>query len=499
MACRIGIDLGSAASVAAYVSPAGVPEVIPNAEGERLTPSWVAFGTDGVLVGSKARSAAERDPAGVVRLPLAHLAEEGFAIKVQGTSYLPQEIAALILGKLRRDAEAFIHQDVEEAVLNVPVEFGQEQRRMLREAAEMAGFRRSRTLDEPIAVAAGCGYEKRGESRLLVYSMGAEMLSVSVVRVVAGRIAISASRSGLHLGGMNFDRFVVEYLIEAFREETGYSLREGAGGPIRPEVAHRLALAAEAAKVQLSDVVQTRVSVPDLVPERGLGLDVVLTRGELEKLVYPTLFKTKDAVEEVLLESGISSRDLDGLILCGGPTRMPVVRRFLSGLVGRDPDATADPQHLAALGAALEANRETRKSILAADVTIGIETSDGRMRPVIAKGTRLPARGQVELTTAEDRQTAINVPLFRGEEAVAARNALIGEMRLDGIEPAAAGVARIIVRIELTGSGMLKATVENALTGRRVGLEIDEALLSAPQPAPPADAPDDVSPREGEG
>jgi molecular chaperone DnaK len=420
-----------------------------------------------------------------------HVGEEGYVVKVRGTSYLPQEILALVLSKLKRDAQGFLGGQVEEAVLTAPPWFSRQQRRVMRETGELCGLRVASVISEAEAAVLAAGLGRKEGELVCVLSMGGRSSWVAALRVRAGDLRQLGLRVRPGVGGREFDVRIAEHLARRFSEDTGCNVREGAEGRVRADIMDRLLEAAEAAKIDLSGAPQTRVSIPHLIADRALSLDVALSEVDVGGLVADLLAQIETAAQEALAEAGVSSNDVDAVVLAGGAAKLPLIRRFAAHLLGKEPTAGPDPQLAAVLGAALAASRRRRNVQFVAAHAIGVETDEGRFVPLVAKDASLPAEGALEFTTAQDGQDAINFPIFEGDAEVAAQNFLLGEMRIDALEPAPAGVPRIRVRLRLNPEGTLKCVAENVVTGRRMSLDIESAGLrergrGTPPPRPAA-------------
>jgi molecular chaperone DnaK len=512
MAYRLGIDLGNTNTIVAVAEDGGAVRVLPNAEGQPATRSIVSFHDRRVAVGEPPAAGDGAEPSGDVRIVSGmkrYLGHEGYVVRVGETNYLPQEILALILSKVRRDAEAALGGTSEadskrpHAVLTVPPHFSALQRDRMREAGELAGLQVDGLIDEPAAAAMAAGLPAAGAEIICVYGMGGATFHVSLLRLRKGRLELLSTRSDLQLGGDEFDLRVRDHLMRRFTEDTGQELSDsslGAGGKLR-EV---LLASAEGARRELSQAPETRVSIPEIVRDRSLSLDVALTREEIESLTGDLIRRTEFPVEEALADAGLGLRDVEAVILSGGATRMPAVRRFVSDLFGREPLSGLDPQTLPAMGAATgpaahmppegeaaaPAPEEVGKAPEAGNcgVEIGVECEGGRIVPLIRKGQPLPASDEMEFTTATEAQTAINIPVWAGpslsEPSAPKRhgraggkshpkaNTLLGEIRLEGIEPAPAGVPRVAVSFELASDGLLRSVARNCVTGRKIALEV---------------------------
>jgi len=478
MGYKIGIDFGTTNSAVAYVSGSGHPEIIPNMEGERVTPSVVSFDEQGVYVGRLAKQRALLNPTQTVRSIKRHMAEEEYQIRVGDTTYLPQEVAALILTQLRNNSEVYLGDSIEEAVITVPAYFNTNQKMATKEAGEIAGINVYRIFDEPTAAAMAYGLDRTGSEIIVVYDLGGGTFDVSMLRFRNGKFSVLANSGDNALGGDDFDKTIVDFLIDEFKQKTGFDLRNGPDGSVEPGVMQRLYEAGEDAKKHLSSLTETQVTVPFLIPEKGLSLDVRLTRNEFERISQDLLLRTQKPLREAMEGAKLSPRDVDVVLCAGGSTRMPMVRDFVADLMGKEALLSINPDECVALGAAITAERGTRGVTFIASHSIGVETEGGVFTPLIPKGSTLPTMADEEFTTSYDGQSAVNFPIFEGEAEVAALNVLLGEIRMDDLQSGPSGEAGVRVRFELTTEGILIATAENIGNGKRTSVEIEGVGLN---------------------
>jgi len=470
--CKVGIDLGTTNSAAAHVDLDGRSEIIPNAEGENTTPSVVAF-DDAVLVGHAALAQAAANPLATVLAVKRHMAQRGYAVKVHGSVYTPQEISALILKKIKHDTELALGREIDEAVVTAPAYFNTAQRAATREAGEIAGLNVRRILDEPAAAALAYKLNDHDRLNLLVFDFGGGTLDISVLRVARGRFSVLSSSGDNHLGGTDLDREIVQLLCSRFEKETGVDLAEA--GPVGAE---RLREAAEDAKKNVSFKERVRISVPFIVPQKALSLDLVLTREEFEQQCAPLFGRLVPPIEEALKYAKLQPNDIDEVILSGGSTRIPRVRNMVAEIFGKQPLAKINPCECVALGAAIAAAEGTTKVTFKASRSLGVEIAGGTFAPLISRGGTLPTAAEKSFTTSFDGQTVISFPIYQGEETRAGRNALLGEVVVDGIDPGPAGAARVSVTFSMSTEGILEAIAKDLRTGREMSTVLEGTIMS---------------------
>lgn len=462
----IGIDLGTTWSAMAWVE-AESPEIIPNSEGQRTTPSVVAFEEGALMVGELARRQAVANPDWTVRSIKRHMGDKDFLKRINGSEYKPQEISAFILKKLKKDAESFFGQDVTQAVITVPAYFNAIQKEATREAGEIAGLEVLRIIDEPTAAAVAYGHGKEHEKlkKLLVFDFGGGTFDVSILKVVEGVISVAATSGDNFLGGDDLDKAITEHLAAAFEKENGAGILEGGA-----EAAQRLRDAAEEAKWHLSTKEKTRVSIPYLVPEKALNLNVSITRAEFEGLIGDLIKRTREPIFEALKEAGMEPADIDVILLVGGSTRIPRVKSFVAEIFGKSPSQEIHPDECVALGAAILADRlskgaPTQLGGMRNTRSLGVELHDGSFAPIIKKGKVLPARARDTFTTVDDNQPSIRFPIYQGESATAAENDHLDELFIEGVREAPKGVPRIEVTFVMSEEGTVEATAKDLDTG----------------------------------
>lgn len=474
MGRTIGIDLGTTNSCMAFVDVDGKPAIIPNAEGERTTPSVVAFEDDSVLVGKIAKQQAVINPERTIASIKRHMGDERFMLTINGVDFRPQEIAALVLKKLKQDASTFLGEEVTDAVVTVPAYFDSIQKAATKEAGQIAGLNVQRVLDEPTAAAMAYGINETEKQTLLVYDLGGGTFDVSLLKLREGRFSVVTTCGDNKLGGDDFDERVMGYLADEFKKAHGVALAS-----LGPKTEQRLREAAEEAKKQLSLRDRTRVTIPFIVPEKALSLDVSVTRQAFDAITDDLIRRTQEPVVEALKTAKMEPTAIDVVLLAGGATRMTRVHAFVEKIMQKVATQKVNPDECVALGAAIAADRGTRGVTFKASRSLGVEIAGGAFSRVVAKGATLPTMAEEEYTTAKDDQTVIHFPVYQGEDAVAEKNTLLGEMRIDGIKPGPKGEAQINVRFEMTAEGILIATARDVATDKNVSAQIEGALMSS--------------------
>ncbi len=498
MAKAVGIDLGTTNSVIA-VSEGGKPTVIPNAEGSRTTPSVVAFTPQGErLVGQLARRQAILNPKGTIYSAKRFIGRRYDEVKselnavsydvvpgpngearfeIRGRQYAPEEISALVLRKLAEDASKFLGEKVTEAVITVPAYFNDAQRQATRDAGRIAGLNVLRIINEPTAAALAYGLDKKHNETVLVFDLGGGTFDVSVLDIGDGVVEVRATAGDTHLGGDDFDRRIVDYLADEFQRENGIDLRKD------PQALQRLFEAAEKAKVELSSVTQTTISLPFITADASgpKHLNATLMRSTFDQITSDLVERTRKPVEQALADAKLTANDLDEVILVGGATRMPSVQTMVRRLTGgKDPNMTVNPDEVVALGAAVQAAviKGEVKDVLLLDVTplsLGIETLGGVMTKVIERNTTIPARRAETFSTAEDNQPAVEVVVLQGERERAADNRVLGRFRLENIRPAPRQTPQIEVTFDIDANGILNVSAKDKDTGGEQRITISES------------------------
>ncbi len=498
MAVAVGIDLGTTNSVIS-ATVAGQPTVIPNAEGSRTTPSVVAFTPQGErLVGQLARRQAILNPKGTIYSAKRFIGrrydevsselnavsfdvvpgpDSAVRFKIQGRLYAPEEISALVLRKLVEDAAKFLGEKITEAVITVPAYFNDAQRQATRDAGRIAGLEVLRIINEPTAAALAYGLDKKGSETVLVYDLGGGTFDVSILDIGDGVVEVRATAGDTHLGGDDFDRRIVDYLADQFQRDNGIDLRAD------PQALQRLFEAAEKAKVELSSVTQTTISLPFITADASgpKHLNTTMMRSTFEQITADLVERTTGPVRQALADAKLTDADIDEVILVGGATRIPAVQNLVRRLTGgKDPNMTVNPDEVVAIGAAVQAAvlKGELKDVLLLDVTplsLGIETLGGVMTKVIERNTTIPARRTEVFSTAEDNQRAVDVVILQGERERAADNRVLGRFRLENIRPAPRGVPQVEVTFDLDANGILNVSARDKDTGTEQRITISES------------------------
>jgi len=482
MGKAVGIDLGTTNSVIAVVE-GGEVTVIPNSEGSRLTPSVVAFTKTGErLVGAPAKRQAIINPDRTV-ISVKRKMGTSEVIPIGDRTYKPEEISAMILQKLKADAEAYLGEPVTEAVITVPAYFNDAQRTATKNAGEIAGLKVLRIINEPTAAALAYGLDKKKEERVLVFDLGGGTFDVSLLEIGTTEdggsvLEVLATSGDTHLGGDDWDQRIVDYVAEEFKRETGIDVRKDR------QALQRLREAAEKAKIELSTVTQTNINLPFIssTPDGPVHLDITLTRAKFEDITRDLVERCKGPFERALADAKLKPSDIDEIVLVGGSTRMPMIQelvRQLSG--GKEPNKTVNPDEVVAVGAAIQASVLASEggskgtNILLLDVTplsLGIETLGGVMTKLIERNTTIPTRKSQIFTTAEDGQTSVHVKVYQGEREIAAANKFLGDFQLTGIPPAPRGVPQIEVTFDIDANGILSVSARDLGTGREQKITI---------------------------
>ena len=472
MAKVIGIDLGTTNSVVA-VMEGGEPTVITNSEGSRLTPSVVGFSKTGErLVGELAKRQAISNPENTVASIKRHMGES-YTVKIEGKDYTPQEISAMILQKLKEDAESYLGEKVTQAVITVPAYFSDSQRQATKDAGKIAGLDVLRIINEPTAAALAYGLDKGGEGKILVFDLGGGTFDVSILELGDGVFEVKATNGNTHLGGDDFDNAVMNWLVEEFKKQTGIDLSQD------KMAEQRLKDAAEKAKIELSTVMSTNINLPFITADASgpKHLDLTLTRAKFNELTADLVHATMEPTRQAIKDSGLSIDEIDKIILVGGSSRIPAVQEAIKNILGKDPDKGINPDECVAIGAAIQAGVLVGdvKDVLLLDVTplsLGIETMGGIFTKIIERNTTIPTEGKQIFSTAMDNQPSVDVHVLQGEREMAADNKTLGRFELSGIPAAPRGVPRIEVAFNIDANGIVNVSAKDLGTGKEQKITI---------------------------
>jgi molecular chaperone DnaK len=466
MGRAVGIDLGTTNSVISVLE-GGEPDVISNAEGHRTTPSVVAFAKNGeVLVGDQAKRQAITNPERTVRSVKRHMGTD-WSIDVDGKSYNSQEIAARILQKLKRDAEAFLGEDVSQAVITVPAYFGDAQRQATKEAGQIAGLEVLRIINEPTAASLAYGLDKGDDHHILVYDLGGGTFDVSVLEIGEGVFEVKSTSGDTNLGGDDWDQRVIDWLVDGFKNENGVDLSKDAMAMTR------LKEAAEKAKIDLSSVQETEINLPFITAtnEGPIHMLKTLSRAEFEQMTEDLVERTRSPFEQAIKDSDVALGDINEIILVGGSTRMPAVQSLVEELAGKEPHKGVNPDEVVGLGAAIQGGVLTGdvSGILLLDVTpltLGVETEGAVSTKMIERNTTIPTRRSEIFTTAADGQPEVEIHVLQGERAMAGDNKSLGRFKLQGIPSAPRGLPQIEVTFDIDANGIVSVSAKDLGTGK---------------------------------
>jgi molecular chaperone DnaK len=494
MAKTIGIDLGTTNSCIAVLE-GGEPTVIPNAEGGRTTPSVVAFTKDGQrLVGAPAKRQQVTNPQNtifsikrfvgrkwdevseemtIVPYEVAKGENGDARVKVEGKDYAPEEISAMILQKLKADAEAYLGETVTEAVITVPAYFNDSQRQATKDAGRIAGLDVLRIINEPTAAALAYGLDKKHEEQIAVYDLGGGTFDISILELGEGTFEVKSTNGDTHLGGDDFDQRVIDFLVTEFKREQGIDLKQDR------MALQRLKEAAEKAKIELSSAQQTEVNLPFITADAAgpKHMTITMTRAKLEQLVGELVEQTLGPLRQALQDAGATNAQIDEVVLVGGQTRMPLVQEKVRQFFGKEPHKGVNPDEVVAIGAAIQAGvlKGDVRDVLLLDVTpltLGIETLGGVSTPLIQRNTTIPTSKSQVFSTAADNQPSVEIHVLQGERAMAGDNKSLGRFILDGILPAPRGVPQVEVTFDLDANGILNVSARDKATGKEQKITI---------------------------
>ena len=490
----IGIDLGTTNSCVA-VMEGGQPVVIVNSDGARTTPSVVGFAKNGErLIGETAKRQAITNPDNTISSIKRHMGEN-YKVNIEGKSYSPQEISAMILQKLKGDAESYLGETVSEAVITVPAYFNDAQRQATKDAGRIAGLDVKRIINEPTSAALAYGLDNENEQKIMVYDLGGGTFDVSIIEIGGGVIEVLSTNGNTHLGGDDFDQRVIDFLVAEFKKAEGMDLSKD------KMAMQRLKEAAEKAKKELSTVTSTNINLPFITMNQDgpKHLDITLTRAKFDELTADLVDGTMGPVRQALSDAGLSASDIDKVLLVGGSTRIPAVQEAVKKYTGKEPFKGINPDECVAVGAAIQGGKlagdEGAGSVLLLDVTplsLGIETLGGVATKLIDRNTTIPTNKKQIFSTAEDNQTAVDIHVVQGERPLAKDNKTLGQFKLDGIAPARRGVPQIEVTFDIDANGIVNVSAKDLGTGKEQKItitagsnlseeEIDKAVKEAEQ------------------
>ena len=490
----IGIDLGTTNPCVA-VMEGGQPVVIVNSDGARTTPSVVGFAKNGErLIGETAKRQAITNPDNTISSIKRHMGEN-YKVNIEGKAYSPQEISAMVLQKLKADAESYLGETVSEAVITVPAYFNDAQRQATKDAGRIAGLDVKRIINEPTSAALAYGLDNESEQKIMVYDLGGGTFDVSIIEIGGGVIEVLSTNGNTHLGGDDFDQRIIDYLVAEFKKAEGMDLSKD------KMAMQRLKEAAEKAKKELSTVTTTNINLPFITMNQDgpKHLDVTLSRAKFDELTADLVDGTMGPVRQALSDAGLSASEIDKVLLVGGSTRIPAVQEAVKKYTGKEPFKGINPDECVAVGAAIQGGKlagdEGAGSVLLLDVTplsLGIETLGGVATKLIDRNTTIPTNKKQIFSTAEDNQTAVDIHVVQGERPLARDNKTLGQFKLDGIAPARRGVPQIEVTFDIDANGIVNVSAKDLGTGKEQHItitagsnlseeEIDRAVKEAEQ------------------
>ncbi len=476
----IGIDLGTSNSAAA-VMMGGKPTIVPAAEGVtaggKAFPSVVAFSKDGeLLVGEPARRQAVTNPDNTIIAAKRKMGSD-HTFKIQDKEYKPQQISAFILQKIKKDAEAFVGDKVEKAVITVPAYFDDNQRQATKDAGIIAGLDVVRIINEPTAASLAFGLDKaKQDMKILVFDFGGGTLDVTIMEMGGGVFEVMSTSGDTQLGGTDMDKSIIDYVVDEFKKKEGIDLSQDTTAMTR------IREASEKAKIELSTVMETDINLPFISHDPSTGpknLELRLSRAKLEELINPIVEKCRTSLEKALEDAKLSSSDISKIVLVGGPTRIPLVKKFVGSVIGKEPESGVDPMEAVAMGAAIQAGiiaGDVTSDIVLLDVTpltLGIETLGGVREPLIERNTTIPTSKSKVFTTAADNQTAVTIHVVQGERPMAADNVSLGSFNLTDIPPAPRGVPQIEVKFDIDANGIINVTAKDLGTQKEAKITIE--------------------------
>ena len=473
MAKAIGIDLGTTNSVVS-VMEGGKPVVITNPEGSRLTPSVVGFTKTGErLIGQLAKRQAVSNPDRTIASIKRHMGEKDYKVSIDGKDYTPPEISAMILQKLKADAEAYLGETVTQAVITVPAYFNDSQRQATKDAGKIAGLDVLRIVNEPTAASLAYGVDKGGEHTVLVFDLGGGTFDVSILELSEGMVEVKATSGDTHLGGDDFDHAVMNWMVAEFKKDNGIDLSADKMS------AQRLLEAAEKAKIELSSMMETPINLPFITADASgpKHLDLKLTRAKFDELTHDLVERTMGPTRQAMSDAGLSPSDIDKVLLVGGSSRIPAVQEAIKGYFSKEPDRSVNPDECVSIGAAIQAGIIVGevKDMLLLDVTplsLGIETLGGVSTKLIERNTTIPVRKSQIFSTAADNQPSVDIHVLQGEREMAAGNKTLGRFELSDIPPAPRGVPRIEVAFDIDANGIVHVSAKDLGTGKEQKITI---------------------------